>query len=276
MNAQVPEQFKRFISSTPRAEFVMTTQPLVDWMLSINTHNRGSKPHIVTRYRRMIEDGRFFPVSQGVGILSDGTLSNGQHRLLAIRAAGYPQVQMLVAYGLPPESQQFEDAGTVRTMRDRIKLSLGVALNPTMASACAVIAKLENGQMNLKGDVSLDDFADVVEKYGDALSECPIPSKVGGLCAGFAAPCIIAAQHGHLDEVKAFIDCYRSLSNLPDDSPILKLHKTYLTQLRKKKDAENFFLATSKALLSFINHTEMKMLKNATGNIQLLFSALKS
>lgn len=276
MNAQVPEQFKRFISATPRAEFVMTNQPLVDWLLSINTHNRGAKPHIVTKYRRMIEDGRFYPVSQGVGILSNGTLSNGQHRLLAIRAAGYPQVQMLVAYGLPPESQQAEDAGTIRTMRDRIKLALGVALNPTMASACSMIAKLESGQTNFKGETVLDDMSEVVEKYGDALSEVPIPSKVAGLSAGFAAPCIIAAQYGHLEEVMAFIDGYRTLSNLSDDSPILKLHKTYIAQLRKKKDATNFFLATSKALLSFINGTEMKMLKNATGNVQELFAALKS
>ena len=108
----------KFLSSIPQAAVVTVTQELVDDLLSRNLNNRGVRETHIAYLVAQIKTGQYCLTNNGLGIDTNGALVDGQHRLLALRAAEYPRVPILVAWGLPPESRAIVDQGLRRTMAD--------------------------------------------------------------------------------------------------------------------------------------------------------------
>lgn len=92
--------------------------------LESNTHNRALRKALVEIYAKDIANGRWRATHQGIAFSSDGRLLDGQHRLAAIVQAMVP-VQMLVARGLPPQSQIVMDDHAKRSAGDALSLALG-------------------------------------------------------------------------------------------------------------------------------------------------------
>lgn len=80
------------------------TPELAAKYLAKNTQNRNVRQHTVTKMTRDLQAGAWVPTHQGIAFSPDGTLLDGQHRLLAVIQAGVPLVT-LVTRGLPPEAQ---------------------------------------------------------------------------------------------------------------------------------------------------------------------------
>lgn len=89
--------------------------------LSHNVKNRSIRKQEVEAYAREIRRGTFVTTHQGIAFDENGALIDGQHRLMAIAAAGKP-VQMMVTRGVSPQALTIIDRGASRTMRDVVAL----------------------------------------------------------------------------------------------------------------------------------------------------------
>jgi len=109
---------REFTHATPTSRFVVMTKAVVDCLLAANTDNRHVRGAQVDFLVRQLTEASWTVTNQGIGVDVNGVLIDGQHRLLALRKAGYPPVTMLVVTGLPPEARTAVDIGAKRTMRD--------------------------------------------------------------------------------------------------------------------------------------------------------------
>lgn len=87
---------------------------------------------------RDIKEGHWDSTHQGIAIASDGTLIDGQHRLLAIVEAG-KSVKMNVTFNATKSSHI--DSGTIRTMSNRLQMGEeGIPwVNQSITAAARVI-----------------------------------------------------------------------------------------------------------------------------------------
>lgn len=159
--------------SEVRSEIVYTSKALVDRLLAMNTHNRTIRQMTVDRLEKDIREGRWMLNNQGVGISRDGVTLDGQHRLLAIKQAGYPPVPLLLVWGLDPRAIATIDVGTRRQNHDTIKLLLDRDAGSRFVSACSCISNHRwNGSSWRVADyvdrIRSIDLAGVVSEYMEA------------------------------------------------------------------------------------------------------------
>lgn len=127
------------ISASPYARIVTLDKQLTDRLLSMNTHNRAPKESVVKRLTLEIQQNWNLSAS-GIGVSFDGVLLDGQHRLLAHKNAGYPQIQAVLVTGLGRESQAVVDRHTKRGLADTLTLTGGVTITSgTVAAANALL-----------------------------------------------------------------------------------------------------------------------------------------
>lgn len=101
----------------------MTITPeLAKQFLTQNTNNRNVRNSVVKRYSADMLSGKFLLMPHGIVFLKNGTLADGQHRLLAIVASQTTQ-QMMVTFDAPPEIHLFQDRLAVRKEYDCLKMS---------------------------------------------------------------------------------------------------------------------------------------------------------
>jgi hypothetical protein len=89
--------------------------------LEKNTNNRTVRPSTVKRYANDMKNGNWQFTDQGISFHEDGSLANGQHRLLAIIESNTP-TKMYVTRGVPNGSRIF-DRGASRSAADTLTIS---------------------------------------------------------------------------------------------------------------------------------------------------------
>ena len=104
-------------TNTPRVELVNVTPSMAEEFLKKNTGNRTIRESRVRTYTELMRRGEWTFSNDGIGFFDDGTLANGQHRLLAIIRSG-ETVPMTIFYGLP--KTPYMDTGLARTHIDNI------------------------------------------------------------------------------------------------------------------------------------------------------------
>ena len=97
-------------------QMTVTPKQAADW-LKENKVNRRVRGWWVNALSSMIKRGEWIVTHQGVAFTKDGTLIDGQHRLLAIEDSGIP-VDMMVFNDVPKEAYSVLDAGVKRTVSD--------------------------------------------------------------------------------------------------------------------------------------------------------------
>jgi hypothetical protein len=90
--------------------------------LKNNTHNRMVRDAWVNTLACEIANNRWETTHQGIAIAADGTIIDGQHRLLAIAQAGIA-VEVYVARDVPMEIQVVTDTGSKRNVADFLNLN---------------------------------------------------------------------------------------------------------------------------------------------------------
>jgi hypothetical protein len=100
---------------------VTMTPEWASQILDHNTRNRAARPLRVKRIADDIASGRWMLTPQTVSIASNGTLLDGQHRLMAVVQAGR-SVEMMLATGCPSECFAAIDTGDSRTPGDILKI----------------------------------------------------------------------------------------------------------------------------------------------------------
>lgn len=149
--------------SKKQALIVKADKELVDFLLTLNSNNRHVKQMHLKWIQSALDEGNFVLTGQGISVSSTGRLIDGQHRLMAIRAAGYPPVELLVVTGLDNKARVYVDQHAKRSTTDMLKIVLNQAVTSRMS---AVINMHLRVRENSEGDIimprdtkpSLDDF----------------------------------------------------------------------------------------------------------------------
>jgi hypothetical protein len=104
-----------------RTEIVKITPSMAEHYLSKNVLNRTISRQLVDKYAHDMENNNWVLNHQGIAFYEDGSIADGQHRLLGI-IKSRKAIQMLVTTGLKKPSAITIDVGRKRSMADGIKI----------------------------------------------------------------------------------------------------------------------------------------------------------
>ena len=144
--------------------------------LKANTRNRKVSRGAVKAYAAAISAGEWRLNGETIKFDADGTLIDGQHRLMAIVEAGAP-IRAFVMRGLAPESITTIDTGKARTGGDLLSM-LGYSYpNETGAAARMLHFYLRPAEAARKKRLSHDRLLAILETHGD-LAPCVARAQV--------------------------------------------------------------------------------------------------
>lgn len=121
------------------AAVVMDISPqMAKAFLEKNTHNRPIRPNAIVQYARDMANGRWVCNGETIIIHKDGTIVDGQHRLMAIIRAGVT-VRILVVMNAPDGSFETNGRGRPRTNGDIITLKFNEKKDGNLLAAAAAM-----------------------------------------------------------------------------------------------------------------------------------------
>lgn len=103
----------------------LVTPELAQKYLEGNVRNRKVSRHTVARYADDMSNGRWVLTHQGIAFSREGTLVDGQHRLLAIIESGV-SVPMTIASGLDADAIMAIDQNRVRKSYEQLNIRGGL------------------------------------------------------------------------------------------------------------------------------------------------------
>jgi hypothetical protein len=212
----------QLITDKPTASFVTMTRDLVEALLALNTKNRNRRTMVVNNYQRALECNLWVPTNQGIGVSASGFLVDGQHRLEALRAAGYPPIVMLVATGLPDEAMAAVDGGANRTARDYMQFMFDTKVS-AFVSALLRTSMLARDEFSTTMKYQPREYALHLEKLGDSISHLVKLGHVGKLPASVVAALADAHHKGYQEEVESFSKALATGEMLERNNPALLL-----------------------------------------------------
>jgi hypothetical protein len=115
MSRRTPE------TASPSFEIVTVTPEKAEEFLARNTHNRNIKKSNLQKITRALVNGEWQLNGEAVKIAADGTILDGQHRLVAVVQTGVPMKTLLIR-GLQNETQETMDTGSPRSAADVLRL----------------------------------------------------------------------------------------------------------------------------------------------------------
>lgn len=184
---------KATASTNPIGGFECITPDAAKAMLSGNVRNRTIIASRVESYSTAMKRGEWRHTHQGIAFGADGTLYDGQHRLLAIVEANVP-VTMFVVRGLPPNAREAIDTGSSRSSVDNLAIVEGVTLHKSMGAALNVIW-MATVVKALTRNATTVELRDTLLKHlsGVEAMKKAFPSQKKGICrSGFLAAFVFA------------------------------------------------------------------------------------
>lgn len=148
-----------------------------NWLDTANTANRPVNKAAVERYAAEMAAGRWQVNGTTIVFDTNGTLVDGQHRLLAICEAQVP-VEAIVVRGVPAGSFATIDVGKLRTVSDSLKAAHAIpsdtkgagALVSLLGQATRIVVSYEQYKTLVhKGKISNAEILDYLAVNGDAL-----------------------------------------------------------------------------------------------------------
>lgn len=220
-------------TKTKAAFLVELDQKTTDYLLSINTHNREKIQANIGRLKKEMLSGEWELISTGIGISSEGYITNGQNRLLAHKEAGYPAgIHVVIVTGLSPFAQQKEDTHAKRNMAAIIKLMMNKTYSNQVISAVRVCLKIRNGRdgfwlINDGGETAITEnmIAEFIEEHGDIIDRLRAAVGKFGVAtrSGIFAALIDFARRGFVKCAVDLADQIRTGANIDINDPAYKL-----------------------------------------------------
>lgn len=226
------------IATGIEAEVIDITPARAAELLQSNTHNRTVSHTNLLKVKTALTRGEWKFNGEAIKVAADGTILDGQHRLMACVETGVTFTS-LVIYGLPHESQATMDTGKSRELKDVLALRGHKKVNALAATAKAVIrAEQYSVKVALKpSSVYPVTTAQGVERVESdpAIKEAALEGvKFGkiGLPGKIASLFIYRFTQIDADDANAFFDRLLSGAGLAEDDPIFHLRET----LRASRD----------------------------------------
>ena len=272
---------ERFISEVPKAEIFICNKSLIECLISLNLSNRNVRHSHVEYLKRNIINGTYYITNNGIGINRNGEVIDGQHRLYALRDCGYPQIQLLIVYGLPEESLSAIDLGIMRTMKDIFRLAFDrpEANNQMMAAVRFYLSINRNDKIKKSSRPSPYEMMDAYIYLYPAFeiiykikNLSKLPSSV---LTAFAIRII-----NDLDDERPleFLKGLLSGINLEANSPILRL-RNFLESSKRQGGGGNVqrerFQRTASALTAYLENRTLSKLYASSDPTVLLNRNIK-
>jgi hypothetical protein len=125
-------------------EIVQVTPEIAEHWLTFNRSNRNVRKFVVEAYASDMLNGRWIYTGDAIRFDEDGTLIDGQHRLLAIIQSGMPQT-MRVIRGLDSSAKKVIDTGARRMVSDVLQMQGITNSKQTAAAARMYVLMFEKG-----------------------------------------------------------------------------------------------------------------------------------
>jgi len=209
----------------PTTSIENITPELAAELLQVNRKNRSLRRNLVDIYAADMTKGAWQFTGEAIKLADDGSLLDGQHRLEAIVQSGV-MVPMLVVRGLPRATQDVMDTGSKRTPADALRLRDEQNSVPLASVARMIIT--EGGKLRVRPSTS--DVIRVVETdpnlrwvISNGLAVCPGLTRL-------MTRTVLGYAYWRLHQVDSFacaefFSRLDTLTNLPQGSPILALHR---------------------------------------------------
>jgi len=200
-------------------------------MLDANTRNRKINHLAVSEYAASMRDKSWRVNGETLKIATDGTLIDGQHRLLACVEANAP-FDTYVIYGLNKDVFDTIDCGRKRTAADCLSID-GVTNASATASAIRWIAALKGGKaiatrgMKMHSDEIRLAYAADSKKISEAVTITNGVSR-GWMSPGQAAALYYLFAQKHEVKAKEFFELLGSGAGLHASHPILVLRDRFM------------------------------------------------
>lgn len=220
--------------SNKTAQIVKATPKLVDDLLKLNTQNRNVKKNHLGWIVDAVKRNDFHLTTQAIGVSDKGILMDGQHRLMAIKEAGYPPVELLLVTGLNEAARIYIDQGAKRSTADMLKIVLNQTVSSRMAAMVTTHLKLKESKdgfmfCKIGGSTkpSLDDIVEFMETHLDRIAMIisasgPLP-RAGALTAFMH----YSMKHDH-DKAIELAEQVKSGERLTKNMPAYRLRQFML------------------------------------------------
>jgi hypothetical protein len=199
-------------------------------MLEGNTHNRNQKQNIIAQILQAINEGRWNEYTgEAVKITEDGTVLDGQNRLIALSRATVEGIYVWLATGVPHEAQEFMDQGAPRSLADMIKLRhpdvQGLQVVASMTGWLTVMPRFEaypSFLTRLRVTTPVYQRLDVFEKDADRIVVAALEGKKFNSAVSMVAPTPVAFVWYQIEQVEPgiagiFFGAMRHLAFKEDD-----------------------------------------------------------
>lgn len=132
-------------------------------LLGKNDMNRTVRRRHVAYLADEMAAGRWKTTTHALGVMADGTLLDGQHRLLAVVASG-AEIETWVAYGVEPDVQEVLDNNAPRSVADQLSLIDGLSAAKAKTCVARNLVSIMVGFQTVKLSVAVtrqvvDEFA---------------------------------------------------------------------------------------------------------------------
>lgn len=204
----------------------VTPAMATEWLRK-NDHNRKINPKTVSDYARQMTEGYWVLNGEAVKIAEDGSLLDGQHRLMAVIESN-TVVEMLVILGLESDTQDTMDTGRKRNTAD--KLSIEGVPNSTLVAAISARAWMwDRGNFRFAAAQrpSIREAVAVLEQYPHIHRSAEIGSRIVQSYRPTTGSITGTAHHLFVqidpDLTAEFFTQLGTGANLKGDHPVLSL-----------------------------------------------------
>ena len=246
---------------TRKTKRVLLTMPIVRGMLLRNTNNRAFSPANYKQWRDVVLRGEWEVTNQGIAFLKNGSLADGQHRLVGILLAGV-NVEVEVTYGLTERERDAIDIGRKRTVSDiaSIRRSTRGEDPRRYKTQCGAVARvaLKGIAIHGSGIRTSNDIVRWLEEHDDLIQDYVIESNSSELRkryhSGWVGAFVMAALIHGRDAIDPMLKKVRERNYYSDEDPLAAFDRVISSSRAIRRQKIHYGYAVSAITSSIKNH----------------------
>lgn len=220
------------------------TPALAAKWLKLNKTNRSVREAHVLRLARQMTAGLWQVTSDAIAFSTEGVLTDGQHRLLAVIRSGCT-VRMAIMSNLDPSTLLVENSTALgRRPSDLLHLNYECKNAVTVASGILTLHRLRSGKYRKVAEQlyqgQYDDYYETFPELEYWASHATARRNVIPASLGCGLGVVFALSEKHSGAADHFFDSTNSGANLTSTSPMLQLRNRLLMNQASREKLSTF------------------------------------
>ena len=224
-------------AKTPTPVNLILDKPTIRFLLDLNVNNRNLVPSVVNTLIRSIGNVGW-KSAESLCVTSEAKLGNGQHRLTALEALGYPEgICATVVFGVDHDSILVLDQHSKRSAVASLKISLGQTYKPQFLAAIRqdILCNAETMSIGSRS-IHTSELTIKLNEWERYRKEMPLLfhfKTVGIKLVSMTAPMVLAIVHyrqrAGVNKANNFLKGFWGEKDVAPDSPEQKAMNYRLT-----------------------------------------------